>query len=59
MLQTKNLLKVKILSNLSSMPTLCGNLDDGQSLPQDICLTIIDQLIECSVETFRQTLLNL
>jgi GAG-pre-integrase domain/Zinc knuckle len=41
------------------MLTLCRDLANGQSLPRDICLTIVDQLIDCSVEKFRTTFLNL
>lgn len=33
--------------------TLCRDLDSGLDLPRDICLTIVDQLIDCSVEKFR------
>ena len=35
------------------LTTLCRDLDTGLDLPRDICLTIVDQLIDCSVEKFR------
>jgi hypothetical protein len=43
----------------SHMLTLCRDLANGQSLPRDICLTIIDKLIDYSVEKLRTTYLNL
>lgn len=42
-----------------AMMALCQDLQSGQSLPRDICLTIIDHLIECSVEKFRMDFLTI
>jgi hypothetical protein len=57
--QTQIIQRKNVKQYSAHMLTLCRDLANGQSLPCDICLTIVDQLIDCSVERYRTTFLNL
>jgi hypothetical protein len=43
---------------VSTMMNYCRDVDHGESLPCEICITIVDQLIDCSVEKFRMEFLS-
>jgi hypothetical protein len=52
-IKIKNFKGENISDYSSKMLMLCRDLDNGQRLPREICLTILDQLCECTVAPFK------